>query len=344
MTVREFKFDFLRVVAAFAVIILHTSVIVVQTNPDIHSSVWWVGNIADSYTRWCVPIFVMVSGALMIPRSSEHEISLFYRNRLGRLFIPLLFWTLFYLFLSGYEQLTFDPYLLLKTVIQGQPYYHMWFIYMMVGLYIVTPFLGRFVLLCPERIINFFICICFLIASIDTTVAIFFENTGASFLTLFLPFVGFFIAGYQIKNSSISFPSNFLLIIVLGCGAIISIGTGLVFPLLGLKSLFVMYNYSNPLVIIMSICIFTIVIKNIDFVQNVNSNTFTNIIIFLSPLTFGMYLIHPFFLKILGHFGIDALYIHPFIAIPLVSLVVVISSFLTVYILMLTPYIRSIVK
>ena len=156
---RDLNLDFLRVFAAFAVVCLHVSVVVVETNPDIHSHVWWVGNIADAFSRWCVPIFVMVSGALLLSRSSDLQPLEFYRRRMGRLFAPLMFWSLFYLLLSSYENGGFDPNLVANSILQGQPYYHLWYLYMVVGLYLVTPLISQFVLTSSEHLLNILIVI-----------------------------------------------------------------------------------------------------------------------------------------------------------------------------------------
>jgi surface polysaccharide O-acyltransferase-like enzyme len=75
---RDLTLDFLRVLAAFFVIMLHTSSGVVTTNPDIQSVTWWTGNLFDSYSRWCVPVFVMISGTLL-PRLQIRRLP-FYPN------------------------------------------------------------------------------------------------------------------------------------------------------------------------------------------------------------------------------------------------------------------------
>jgi surface polysaccharide O-acyltransferase-like enzyme len=93
---RDTNLDLLRVLAAFAVVWLHVSAGVVATKPDVYSEIWWIGNFADSFSRWSVPIFVMVSGALLLSKSSELAPLDFYQKRASRLLAPITFWTLFY--------------------------------------------------------------------------------------------------------------------------------------------------------------------------------------------------------------------------------------------------------
>ncbi|WP_231687429.1 acyltransferase family protein, partial [Ralstonia pseudosolanacearum] len=54
--------DAARVISIFAVVFLHISASVV-TEADFGSSFWWHGNFYDSMVRWCVPVFVMISGS-----------------------------------------------------------------------------------------------------------------------------------------------------------------------------------------------------------------------------------------------------------------------------------------
>lgn len=59
---------------------------------------WWISNVYDSISRWGVPVFVMVSGALLLDTSKQEGILTFYKKRLSKIFIPIIFWTAFYLF------------------------------------------------------------------------------------------------------------------------------------------------------------------------------------------------------------------------------------------------------
>lgn len=66
---RTVYFDYLRVFAIFAVIILHISASNWHTT-DVNGFEWQVFNFFDSITRWCVPIFIMISGSLFLNRNS----------------------------------------------------------------------------------------------------------------------------------------------------------------------------------------------------------------------------------------------------------------------------------
>src|SRR5689334_22387571 len=123
------QLDILRIAAIFAVIWLHVCADVVM-KADASVSEWWAGNVADAASRWCVPMFVMLSGALLL-RDGREELSPreFYVRRAARLSPALIFWTAFYL---GYRRLRDHTgwMELLQDTVKGEPYFHLWFLYM----------------------------------------------------------------------------------------------------------------------------------------------------------------------------------------------------------------------
>jgi len=84
-----------RIVAIYAVVFLHVSAAVVLGN-EVGTEYWWIGNIYDSAMRWCVPTFVMISGALLLDPDKQEDLKTFYAKRLSRILIPILFWSAFF--------------------------------------------------------------------------------------------------------------------------------------------------------------------------------------------------------------------------------------------------------
>lgn len=92
-----------RIIAIYAVVFLHVSAGVVIGN-DVGTEYWWVGNVYDSAVRWCVPVFVMISGALLLDPNKQEDLATFYTKRLSRILVPIIFWSAFFLawaFLKG---------------------------------------------------------------------------------------------------------------------------------------------------------------------------------------------------------------------------------------------------
>ena len=87
--------DSLRAIAIMAVVLLHVSGPVVGAFPRLSDSAWWTGHALDSLARASVPLFFMLSGALLLGR---HEaLSQFFHKRLSKLLPPLVAWSAIYL-------------------------------------------------------------------------------------------------------------------------------------------------------------------------------------------------------------------------------------------------------
>lgn len=65
--------DNLKAISLIAVILMHVLVIFIDFQ-NLESKHWWIGNILDSSIRFCVPIFLMVSGALLLGKDWEFKI------------------------------------------------------------------------------------------------------------------------------------------------------------------------------------------------------------------------------------------------------------------------------
>ena len=94
-TDRPERFEYinqLRVIAAFGVVVGHVSIWVVSMMEPL-SFDWWVGSFGHFMARWTVPVFVMVSGALLLDPSKEDRPIDFYKKRMRRILVPLIFWT-----------------------------------------------------------------------------------------------------------------------------------------------------------------------------------------------------------------------------------------------------------
>lgn len=149
--------DCMRVLACFLVVFSHCcDAFVAQFNNDYPT--FLQGCALGSLVRPCVPLFVMMSGVLLLPvRGTMNE---FYSKRLKRLLVPLLFWSLvlplaFYAYLNfapasnsplvDMSLFTWDMTLRkLYTFVFNFNYdtTPLWYLYMLIGLYLVMPILS----------------------------------------------------------------------------------------------------------------------------------------------------------------------------------------------------------
>ena len=91
--------DILRILAVFAVMMIHVSASGFYTNP-VQSFTWQVVNFYECMVRWAVPVFVMVSGIFLLNPQKEITLSKLYRKNIFRIVMALITWGLFYRSLS----------------------------------------------------------------------------------------------------------------------------------------------------------------------------------------------------------------------------------------------------
>jgi len=149
---RLYKYDVLRFLCIFSVILLHLGS--QYTFENYHEYIkeidYKIGLFTELMTRTAVPCFVMLSGAFLI-NEKNRKFSYFYKKMWHKLVIPTVIFSLIYV-LYAYLQIIFANILHLKLspdlvnplkpiiwLIQGRPHAIMWYIYMLLGIYVVTP-------------------------------------------------------------------------------------------------------------------------------------------------------------------------------------------------------------
>jgi surface polysaccharide O-acyltransferase-like enzyme len=329
------RIDFLRIISAFAVVWSHVSAMVIIKTVNIHSLTWWTGNVAYSYFRWCVPIFITISGSLLLSSPSTLTPIQFYRRRLARILPAIIFWTLIFIAFRKYTEPGFSLMVAIESIVNGDPYFHLWYLYMVIGLYLVTPFLKILVNTLNADSLRLLIFGCFAIAAIESIRG----GSNSTFLTRFLPYLGYFLSGYYFCCYRSKLNIWLQTFIILTCGAIISIEHYALIPLLGSRSGEIVFSFNNPATIVMSICIFRLWIFADDltsFPERQNNPIGQR----LSAISLGIYAIHPLCLKVLEKYGVDGFFIHPLIGIPLTTLLAFSLSLLLVAVMSSIPYLR----
>src|SRR5437773_8796972 len=84
--------DLIRVCALLAVIVLHVAAVPVTHFRELPLHDWWWANAYDSLARPCIPLFVMLSGALLLTPRDWHACT-FARRRAGKVVIPFVAWS-----------------------------------------------------------------------------------------------------------------------------------------------------------------------------------------------------------------------------------------------------------
>lgn len=136
---REVWIDWMRVAACFMVFIVHStepfylggdgSLILTKTD-----ALW--ASFFDSFARACVPLFIVASSYLQFPL--HYSSGEFFRRRAVRILIPFVIWSIVYACAFG------EPVANLKDLLLNFNYAagHLWFVYMLIGIYLLMPLLS----------------------------------------------------------------------------------------------------------------------------------------------------------------------------------------------------------
>ena len=138
---RIWYFDLLRILASVAVICLHVYSPDAQGyGPDsLHFTVY---TLITTPLRWAVPIFLMISGALFLSPERQLTPSQLYRKTISRVVVSFLVWSLFYALVHCLKTGK-GVWTLLNQLLRG--HYHMWYLFLILGLYLLTPVLRKLI-------------------------------------------------------------------------------------------------------------------------------------------------------------------------------------------------------
>lgn len=318
--------DVVRFVAMFTVVCCHSADpfnFFVGESAQIEDIKFW-GAAWGSALRPCVPLFAMITGALLLPVKSET--SVFYKKRIYRVLWPFLIWSVIYnLFpwltgVLGFSPdfiLTFFPYsgdavtrqsfsvslsYIMQIPINFSPVdVHMWYIYLLIGLYLYMPIFSAWVEKASEKA-----KLWFLAAWGVTLFVLYIKNYIANYiwgacswnefymLYYFAGFNGYLLLGHYLRNHD--FPLSRILTVGIPMFII-----GFLITFYGFRhmtslpgytdeQLELYFYYCSPNVVMMTIPLF-MVCKHI----NIRSLTIRKALANLTVCGFGIYMVHYFF-------------------------------------------------
>ncbi len=329
---RKVYLDLLRVFAIFAMMLLHVASSNWYTT-DVNSFEWQVFNFYDSAVRFCVPIFVMISGVLFLDTSREKTIKSIFVNNISRIITAYIFWSVAY---SLVNQLAIyikwgklSPKIFISKAIVG--HYHLWFLFTLVGLYLIVPFLRKIIV--SKTLIEYFLVLFFifslcmnalkLIPSINHELDILLSKANIYFV---LGYSGYFVLGHYLVNYEISKIFR-KVIYLLGFISVIftviltykiSIHLGIPFESF--------YYFLMPNAFFTSVAVFVFFKYNVSRIEFKEQTL--KLIFLLSKLSFCMYLVHDFINILFRLIGLSTLTYNPLLSVPLNAILVFVLSFI----------------
>ncbi len=344
---RNFGLDLLRVIACYLVIQVHAGEFFYigeggTVIPGIDS--FWV-NVYNSVGRAAVPLFVMLTGFFLLP--VKGEMKPFFRKRFSRVLIPFIIWCAlyaFYQFFMGKVDFQTACINVLKIVINfGTEVGHLWYVYMLIGLYLFAPIISPWIQSASRKSIEFFLAIWAVTLFLPYIHLVFNEVWGECFwnptpmLHYFTGFLGYAVLGYYIKAywnkpQKWNFPVGLLLLVagyfVTYYGFSERLNTSEL-----VSDLELTWGYGTINVAMMGLGLF-LMLKNVEIN---NSDSFVGrIVTDISLKSYGMYLLH---IMLLNFFYT---YLEPYFSgavsfVPCLAVITFIASYLVIYALSFLP-------
>ena len=347
---RESWVDFVKVTAIFLVVLLHSAAPWVYRYDLIADFDWQVGNIIDSVTRVSVPLFFMTTGYLLL--SKPIYLKTYFNKRVKRIVLPWLVWSIIYLIYKSSRSdtpLTISEGLL--AFINGDIYFHFWFLYTLIGLYLFIPVVSWFLEVDSQKRSFYFLTIWFISVSIFpflNAVSRNFTNFEIKFavdLSMFGGFTGYIIAGALLGKYNPSKSKWLLIFGAYAIGVIITIiGSAVGTYRLG-RLIEYFYEYAAPNVILSAFAAF-LLLKKVGTMMGQNKKA-SLIFTRLGYASLGIYIIHPIIINALndGMLGQDFTTViqRSALTIPLVAIITFVLSYIAVELILVIPVIRRIV-
>jgi surface polysaccharide O-acyltransferase-like enzyme len=298
MTKRVIFFDLLRCVAAVAVIGIHVLAPYRQELGNIPFSEWLTAVTINGISRWAVPVFILISGALMLSDPRPFDLHYYLRRRLGKVLVPFIIWSLFYAYLSGWSANGFDGALALDTLKhspQHETYYHLGFFYYFIPLYFVIPLLQWLV----KRVDTLAICAWVAIWLGSATLFLFFID-GVWSAELWL-YSGYLLLGYLLYQKVPNTPWVVWTALLLGGGALYTTVYSVVTLSLEYQGYTVgrWLSYKTLNTILAASMIFILCRA---WAEHLSQRAQT-VVAFISQHSLGIYLLHPIFLWPMKAYG-----------------------------------------
>lgn len=338
----------LRVFACIGVVLCHVAA--KNWYGEIESNRWIVLTIYIAFSRYCVPIFLMISGALFLNVKKEINLKKIYFNNIWKLIVFLFFWGVSY---QVYDLIVVQGKLYGETaiihiikeailnVLKGETQAHLWYIYTIIGLYMVVPLLKPWVNNLSKKQIEYFLVLFLVFNVLYNSVCNF--NSGVIgticgfcsklSINIISGYVGYLVLGYWLGTYDISSKMRKVFYIMGSISCILCVKFTVFYSRYVGQPVEIFWNYLNIFVLFWSICIFVFFKYNMDRVYKR--------IDFISRYTLGIYACHMFIVFEIWRRGISTFSFCSLVSVPFIVSLVFGSSLCFIYLLSRIPLIKK---
>lgn len=227
-SIREYNYDWLRAVSMIAVIMIHVSgsyvgsfFTYVSDGGHVDELVYpLIAFVYNTISRFAVPCFIMLSGAFVLSDGETAHYKEFYQKKLMKIGVPTIVFSVLYVlyrlslcFVGEYGGIG-EVLALLKDIVVGAPFYHMWYLFMLIGIYCMAPIVVRFKDSIKYEKFRKIVFVFLILGSVSRWTAdnlILNWNIGQSF-----EYLGYFMVGYVIREDLPKSTGKGILLIIAG--------------------------------------------------------------------------------------------------------------------------------
>lgn len=332
---RRTSLDIMTIIASFLVVLAH------QASQVDARSIYVYRIISEA----AVPLFIMKSGTLLLSNSKRIDYS-YVRKRITKFALIITFWGLFYNLLcnaliDGISYSTVWKSIVAVVTADTAYNYQFWYLYMLLGLYIISPVIKKFTDNAGKKDFLYVITIFAIIGFIVPFICGIYDVDSQSIWVVkwLSPFSAYWLLYYLLGTYLDRYPLNkrqcnvlFLLTLLLGALTLLKC--------LGESSqerIGIWLNYSSPFTLAYAVALFSLIYgkKALHTEKEISS---------LAKYSLGVYILHPVMIVAMRKLlGVDVTCFAPVISVPVLTCVVYVGCVFATWLIKKIPIVRQVV-
>lgn len=207
--------ELLRIAACIGVIGLHVGSQHFRDIP-LDTFAWKISNFFHGINRFAVACFIMISGGLYLSKKRTWNLKKLWLGNILPVFTAYVFWQIFYAFyrimMAGNISIGSTEFIKKMMVYVSKPYFHLWYLPMLIGILIITPLIWEIVNSPRGKQWSEYMILLFLVFQIFTYTVTRFDLPWKSHVEavlntihpeLITSFIGYFILGHYLYEYGI---------------------------------------------------------------------------------------------------------------------------------------------
>lgn len=307
---RYLNLDLLKVFASLSVIAIHIAATKFYVL-DVKTFDWEILNFVYSISRYCVPVFVMITGVVLLDENRDTSLKVMITKYLFKIIVIYIIWSTIYAIVSliignihyGMKDLLIQ---FIYRFIAGPT--HFSYLFTISGLYLITPFIKKIVVN-DKSLLESFLVISIVFSIIKSlnwtfqsdTIIMLFYRTNIDF---FMGYTFYFVGGYYLLKYPVSKPLKRFIYIMGIIGLLLTIFLTSYQSRLLNSPTENYYGYLEFSVILSSFFMFQLFLDMRLFFEKYLSLNVQKTVTYLSKINLSVYIIHPLFIVIFSYFGL----------------------------------------